>query len=394
LGESVRRVDLIGPVVLLVSIGAVATCVTSGSDDDSAAARARMRAAESSAVPSVEPSVAPASASNVVELLDESSEAALNTSYQGQQVVSSWRATGTQTLTLDVSHQPGVGTVVRVPGSSGTGSAVMQADTDIFDPTGALSLLLQHYVCTADGDSTVAGRATSVVDVQRPNAQGAAGGPLVARFWIDAATGLLLQREVYDAAGQIVGTSRFASLTMSGSTASPPVATSAASSPAPSASALPPGWTVVMTSAQLASLRSHGWELPAQLDGLTLYDARSGTAPDADQDSVDDVVQLGYSDGVSTVSLFEQRGRLDPSSVTGWTSSKVDGYAVYEHDMLSTRMVWAGDGMVYTLVADAAPDVVQAVVKALPHGDDGDSGMMTRAHRGIDRVGSWLDPFH
>jgi hypothetical protein len=49
--------------------------------------------------------------------------------------------------------------------------------------------------------------------------------------------------------------------------------------------------------------------------------------------------------------------------------------------------------MVYTLVADAAPDVVQAVVKALPHGDS-DAGMVTRAHRGIDRVGSWFDPFH
>jgi MucB/RseB N-terminal domain len=388
----VRRVDLIGPLVLLVSIGAVATCVTTGTDDDSSAAQTRMRAAESSAAPSVEPAVSPTSASGVVDLLDESSEAALDTTYQGQQVVSSWRATGTQTLTLDVSHQPGVGTVVRVPGSSGTGSAVMQADTDIFDPTGALSLLLQHYVCTADGDSTVAGRATSVVDVRRPNAEGAAGGPLVARFWIDADTGLLLQREVYDAAGQIVGTSRFASLTMSDSASSTPVATPAPPSPSPSA--LPPGWTVVMTSAQLASLRSHGWELPPVLNGLSLYDARSGTAPDSDQDSVDDVVQLGYSDGVSTVSLFEQRGRLDPSSVAGWTATKVDGYPVYEHDMMSTRMVWAGDGMVYTLVADAAPDVVQAVVKALPHGDADDLGMMSRAHRGVDRVGSWLDPFH
>jgi hypothetical protein len=388
----VRRVDLIGPFVLIVSIGAVATCVTSGSDDDNPAAQARIRAAESSAAPAVMPSVKPTSASDVVGLLDQSSEAALDTSYQGQQVVSSWRATGTQTLTLDVSHQPGVGTVVEVSGSSGTGSAVMQADTDIFDPTGALSLLLQHYVCTNDGNSTVAGRSTSVVDVRRPDAAGAATGPLVARFWIDADTGLMLQREVYDAAGQIVGTSRFASLSTTGSAAATPALVG--SSPTPTPSALPPGWTVVMSSAQLAGLRSQGWELPAQIDGLTLYDARTGTAPDADQDTADDVVQFGYSDGVSTVSLFEQRGRLDPASVAGWTKSLVDGYPAYEHDMLSTRMVWAGDGMVYTLVADAAPDVVQAVVKEMPHGDSDDAGMMTRVHRGIDRVGSWFDPFH
>ncbi len=181
-----RRVDLIGPFVLIVSIGAVATCVTSGSDDDSPAHQALRQAAQTSASPPGAPSVQPTSASDVVGLLDQSSEAALDMSYQGQQVVSSWRATGTQTLTLDVSHQPGVGTVVRVAGSDGTGSAVMQADTDIFDPTGALSLLLQHYDCTDDGESTVAGRATSVVDVRRPNAAGAATGPLVARFWIDA----------------------------------------------------------------------------------------------------------------------------------------------------------------------------------------------------------------
>jgi sigma-E factor negative regulatory protein RseB len=360
--------------------------------------------------------------------------AARTTAYEGEQVVASWRSTGTQTLTLDVSHQPGVGTVVAVPGAptagSGSGgsggsvsSAVMQADTDIFDPSGSVRLLLQHYVCTDAGGGQVAGRATSVVDVRRPGTDGAPTGPIVARFWLDDRTGLLLRREVYDASGRIVGTSRFATLTMTspGTTPSSPTvpaallpavsaaaaasATPPAASPAtppaaassgpasPSPSRLPTGWTEVMTATQLARLRGEGWQLPAQLDGLTLYDARIGEGPDADHDGDDAVLQLGYSDGVSNVSLFEQAGRLDPASVADWSTETVDGYPVYERDMLSTRMIWSGEGMVYTLVADAAPDVVGGVVAALPHGTPG-AAMVTRAHRGVDRVGSWLDPFH
>jgi hypothetical protein len=379
-----RRVDLIGPVMLLVSIGAVAVCVTSSPDDDNPPG------AHVNAKASALPSVAPTSASDVVALLDKSSQAAMTTTYQGEQVVASWRSTGTQSLTLDVTHQAGVGTVVEVPSAPGsstggsTDNAVMQADADIFDPSGSMNLLLQHYVCTDAGKDEVAGRSTAVVDVRRPvSTTSSTSGPVVARFWLDARTGLLLRREVYDVSGRIVGTSRFATLTMG---------SAAAAEPSPTPSPLPKGWTDVMTSAQLASLRAHGWQLPAELDGLSLYDARTAVVPDADEHDSGEVVQVGYSDGVSTISLFEQVGRLDPASVVGWTAARTADYLVYERDMLSTQMIWSGDGMVYTLVADAAPDVVDGVVDALPHGNSKVS-MMMRAHRGVDRVGSWLDPF-
>ena len=55
-------------------------------------------------------------------------------------------------------------------------------------------------------------------------------------------------------------------------------------------------------------------------------------------------------------------------------------------------LTWAGRGMVYTVMADAPPQTVDAVVGALPH--DGPAGFWKRMSRGLDRLASWVNPFH
>jgi sigma-E factor negative regulatory protein RseB len=102
------------------------------------------------------------------------------------------------------------------------------------------------------------------------------------------------------------------------------------------------------------------------------------------------VLDLGYSDGLSMVSVFEQRGKL-PATLAGWRKTKVNGHVVFAlPDQRS--LTWAGHGMVFTMVADAPSQTVDAVVGALPH--DGPTGFWKRMSRGMVRVASWVNPFH
>ena len=55
-------------------------------------------------------------------------------------------------------------------------------------------------------------------------------------------------------------------------------------------------------------------------------------------------------------------------------------------------LTWSGRGTVYTVMADAPAQTVDAVVRALPH--DGPTGFWKRMSRGIGRLASWANPFH
>ena len=82
-------------------------------------------------------------------------------------------------------------------------------------------------------------------------------------------------------------------------------------------------WADQLGPSQLASLRAGGWPVPGPMAaGLTLFDAsQSATATGR-------VVDLAYSDGLSVVSLFVQRGRL-PAALPGWHETDVSGNPLY-----------------------------------------------------------------
>ena len=112
------------------------------------------------------------------------------------------------------------------------------------------------------------------------------------RFWLDAATKLPLRREIFDSHARMISEDAFIDLDLG----------PASGSGMPAAGARP--WTGQLDSAGLAALRAQGWPLPASLPGqLTLF-AASQTSTQSGK-----VVDLSYSDGLSVVSLFLQRGR-------------------------------------------------------------------------------------
>ena len=292
--------------------------------------------------------------------------------YTGTQFVATWARSGTSSQLVELRHLPGVGTAVRVLGTSArpTGAAFMLAGSAA---SAELAALLDSYdPRVVAGGARVAGRDATVVEVRsRTGARRPA-----ARFWIDDATGLMLRREVYDGRGRTWRASAFLDLTVGGG--------------AP-ASAVPPEaprpWPD-LGAAGLAWWRSQGADCPRRLPaGMTLLSARRTRA------GSDQAVHLHYSDGLSSLSVFVQRGRLDAGALRGSTHRRWAGHDVWVADGEPAQISWTAGGMTYTVVADAPGDTTRAVVAGLPHDRATDGARGGRMERGMSRVASWMNPF-
>jgi sigma-E factor negative regulatory protein RseB len=317
--------------------------------------------------PEPTPSGAAANESRAVALLSAASRAARSRTYAGTQYVSTWRAGRAGSSVAEVRHTPAEGSVVDVRPTAGGDVDQSVTPTADLDPR-LVRLLAAHYVVTLADASSCAGRPVHVVEAHRPG-----GGAVAGRFWIDDATSLLLRRETFDRRGRLVRSSAFTRLEVGAG--APDVVPAAAVSDQLDAPAID-------------ALRRDGWQIPAALAGdLELYDARMRTH-DGER-----VLHLSYSDGLMTLSLFAQRGRLGGTKVAGFTRQKVSGAPVWVRPSSPERVVWGGGGRVFTLLSDAPAETVQAAVVDLPHEKAARGGLLARLGRGLARLGSWLNPF-
>jgi sigma-E factor negative regulatory protein RseB len=330
------------------------------------------------AEPAPVPPTAPVSDSQALHLLSRAAQAGHTTAYEGVEFVSRWSPAGTTSLLVDVAHRPGEGTIMRMHGTStGSGGEVFQASENTDLPPdlagavgGPVGLLVRNYSVVVVGLGTVAGRTARIVESRRRD------GSVAARFWLDSDTALILRREVFDRQGAMLRASAFIEVSLHRPAFLrhlPPM--------------LPNPWQTRVSAAGLAQLRADGWKclggLPTE---LTLYDVRRTDDPGGP------VLHAIYSDGLSTVSLFEQKGRLDVRSLTDYRSERRGDITVYVRDGVQRSVVWSADGTVYTVVADAPEETVEAVIAALPH-EHVRTGPLARLERGLGRVASWMNPF-
>jgi sigma-E factor negative regulatory protein RseB len=136
----------------------------------------------------------------------------------------------------------------------------------------------------------------------------------------------------------------------------PTARTSASGTPNPARA-----WSDVVSPAELTKLRADGWPCPAALSvGYVLLDARRASAGSGA------TLHLTYSDGLSAVSVFLQRGDLDAAGLSGLSSRKWGDAEVYVRDGWPDVMVWQGGPTVITAIGDAEPAELQVILGALP----------------------------
>jgi len=180
--------------------------------------------------------------------------------------------------------------------------------------------------------ATVAGRPTQVVDAHRP------GGPVRARFYVDEISGLLVRRDVLSTSGTVLRSVRYTRLLTSD--VAPAVPT------VPSKGAPTKVTSDVGDEFAVAERLGNGFRL------LGRYQHPDG------------VVQLFYSDGLFSLSVFEQPGLVDWSSLPdgGHPSSVASERARWYASDAGSVVVWGRDGLALTGVSDAPPEAVRGAV--------------------------------
>jgi sigma-E factor negative regulatory protein RseB len=207
------------------------------------------------------------------------------------------------------------------------------------------------------GDRTVAGRAATVVEATDDD------GRVRARFAIESESGQLLERQILDGDGRLVRSVGFATI----------VATELA----PLVPGIPP--TDVATPTVIEDVPD-GYFAPGSVgDGYRLLGRYQ--RPDG-------VVQLYYGDGLFSVSVFQQGGRVDWGALPdGGRSASVEGVRTHSYRTAGgVVVVWSDGDLVLTGIADGPPGTAQAVVASIS--GDGDSSDV------VDKIADFvLSPF-
>jgi hypothetical protein len=194
------------------------------------------------------------------------------------------------------------------------------------------------YAFSVAPGPAVAGRPTQLIEVRL-----GPGGRLGERLYVDQRSGLFLRREIFDArgrAGRVVG---FTSITPMAAAEDPPSPPDKAPNQEPT-----PVGTVQAP-----------YDAPKWLGaGYRLVGAYQKER---------NLLHFFYSDGLHGLSVFEQRGRLSSRAMpAGGRRMEVGGHTVRSYSTsVGEIMVWEGDGVVYTVVSDAAD--AATVVEDLPH---------------------------
>ena len=308
-----------------------------------------------------------------VRLLADAVEAGRTADYVGTQLVMLWAGDQERSATVQVAHRAGSGSLIQVEETATTpGHRTFEPERVASASTAGLSdqvlgLVARNYVVSLEAGEEVIGRPADVVVVRRPD------GTPAQRLWIDRDSHLVLRRKFYDSAGGLVRQTAFVALRRERPTFAEP---------------LPVG-EVTQGAVQVgdkAATNDGRWRLPdnAPVGMVALDSSVRGSGADA-------VLRVTYSDGLGTLSLFEQPGRLDADGLAGWTRGEVAGVPVWVSRGYPRRIVWSGGDRVYTVVAECHDPAVEHVVRSLPRGQVS-NGLGARLGRGVRRVGSWVNP--
>ena len=138
-----------------------------------------------------------------------------------------------------------------------------------------------------------------------------------------------------------------------------------------------PNGDVALTLSNTPRLETAGWTCPADLAGLSLTRLRSNSTVDPTG------VQLGYTDGLVTVSVFEQRGRLAAAPEGASWDPALKAYIWHGASEAAT---WQSGDTVFTVVTDGSEALLGSAVDALPHADSRPPSTMDQIKAGWVKI--------
>lgn len=316
--------------------------------------------------------------------LDRAVDVARTLRYRGQLTVASFGRGGPQVTTVDVARAAdGRLRAVRRGawelGRDDDGGYWRSARTGSLLRLGGVEAgafdrdrFLRHYRVEDGGTSLLdTGPARALLVTARDS------GVRAETLHVDRETGLIVRRETRDVDGAPVRVVAFTELEAdpgTGLVAPPPDATGDVES-------------LALTPVARRSLVERGVPVHTELPGgyELLGAAESGTA---------DVptVHLVYSDGLYTLSLYVQQGRLAAHATAGATPLELPGGgAVWRWPGSEPRrIVWTGEGRTFTALTDAPTGDLLEAVAGLPN--DPAPSTLRRLARGLSRVGEQLLP--
>lgn len=137
-----------------------------------------------------------------------------------------------------------------------------------------------------------------------------------------------------------------------------------------------------ISEAAMVQLASSGWPCHATLAG-DMHRVSGEYTDNAE------VVALSYSDGWSTLHLYEQNGVLAASGLDGFERAEMAGSQVWVRQGVPMIVTWDEDGTVFTIVSDAGRHRIGQAVADLPQGTY-DKDLGDRVGDGLSRMTTWV----
>jgi anti-sigma factor RsiW len=285
------------------------------------------------------------SAAEAQQAMQRAAESEHTVSYSGRQAFFATRADLPIRAVIEVDARTGQGSQIKVLSLTGQqlhrGFTPAALSSRVVDDE-LLALLERNYTLTGTRGATVAGRSATVVAAWR-------WGEPAARWWLDDETGIVLWQELYGRSGAVDLSVGFTSVEVSPTTEImdhlPP-------------RLVTPSITTSLSVSSVTALTEIGWSCPRELSGMSLMRVRTDRAAEPT------VVHTIYSDGIATVGVFQQRGRLEqPPAHSEWDAE----LRAYAHHGPSQVATWQSGDLVFTVVTDGPADVLARAVASLPH---------------------------
>jgi negative regulator of sigma E activity/anti-sigma factor RsiW len=298
--------------------------------------------------------------------MQRAADAAHSVSYSGRQSFLAFRTGGVIAAQIDVDMRANQGSQVMVNSQAGhqllKGFTPALISSRVVDDE-LLGLLERNYRLSGTRGTAVAGRSATLVTATRNGSQ-----TVGARWWIDDATGIVLWQETYDKSGSVDLSFGFTSVSVRSKDSILEHLPPRLAVPRP---------TTSLTLSSASDLNASGWACPPRLAGMSLVRLRSDRAGNPE------TVNLVYSDGLTTVSVFEQRGRL-ASAPKGsqWDAT----LGAHVRRGASGVASWQSGDVVYTVVTDGTAAVLTDAVASLPHARTATPTTLGRIKAGWARI--------